>query len=86
MTSSYNSGVNCYLTFCDSYSLTAFPLAELTLCQFVVFLVLKGLSYGSNCLYLCALRLYLCALRHHQLLSGGNDPALHSLHRLHYVL
>ena len=78
-TSSYNSGVNRYLTFCHSYSLSAFPLTELTLCRFVAFLVHEGLSYSS-------IRLYLCALRHRQLLDGGNDPALHSLHRLHYVL
>ena len=39
----------------------------------------QGLSYGS-------IHLFLCALRHHQLFNGGNDPALHFLHYLHYVL
>ena len=78
-TSSYNSVVNCYLTFCHSYSLTAFPLTELTLCQFVAFLFHKGVFYGCICLRLCA-------LRHHQLLNGGIDTTLHSLHHLQYVV
>ena len=78
-TSSYNSGVNCYLTFSHSCNPSSFPLTELTLCRFVAFLVHEGLFYSS-------IRLYLCALRHRQLLDGGNNPALHSLHRLHYVI
>ena len=57
----------------------AFPLTELALCRFVAFLFNQGLSYNS-------IKLYLSALRHRQLLDGGEDPALHSLHRLHYVL
>lgn len=37
------------------------------------------MSYSS-------IRQYLSALRHNQLLSGGVDPSLSSLYRLHYVL
>ncbi len=54
-------------------------MSEQVLCSFVAFLVIEGLSYSC-------IRQYLCSLRHHQLLTGGADPALASLHRLHYVL
>ena len=68
----YSSGVNgyMYLTFSHSYSFTALPLTEVTLCRFVAFLVHKGLSYGSY-------YLHLCALRHRQVLNSGNDAALY---------
>ena len=54
-------------------------MTEQILCRFVAFLVLEGLSYSC-------IRLYLCAIRHQQLVDGGLDPALSTLHRLQYVL
>ena len=77
--SSYNSGVISYTAFCYSYNLTPFPLQEQNLCHFVTFLFHSGLSYSC-------IRLYLSGLRYQQLLDGGNDPSLASLHRLHYML
>ena len=65
--------------FCTSYGLSAFTLSEPALCCFVAFLVHQGMAYSS-------IRLYLSALRHHQLIDCGEDPALDSLYRLHYVL
>ena len=67
------------MNFCTTYSLLTFPLTEDVLCRFVAFLVGEGLSYSS-------IRQYLAELCHHQILSGGGDPALSSFVRLHYVL
>ena len=75
----YNSGVNRYLKFCNVYNVSSFPLTELVLCHFVVFLIREGIFYS-------AIRQYLSALWHHQLLSGGSNPAFSSLPRLHYIL
>ena len=74
-----NSTTSYVATFCTTYNLAPFPLTELMLCRFVVSLVNNGLSYNT-------IHLYLSALRHRQLMDGGADPALHSLHQLHYVL
>ena len=67
------------MSFCQSYSLPAFPLSEVVLYRFVASLVRDNLSYST-------VRLYLSAVRHRQLMDGGEDPALGSLHILHYVL
>ena len=75
----YTSATRRYYTFCRTYQLSTFPLSEQTLCRFVTFLTLSGLSSQS-------IRSYLSALRYAQIRRGGSDPAYSALSQLHYVL
>ena len=76
---SYRSGLSRFLSFCRCANLTPFPLEENTVCRFIAFLVKEQLTLGT-------VRLYLSAIRFHQISSGGRDPALSDMARLHYVL
>lgn len=75
----YRSATNRYYAFCNTYHLPSFPLTEQTLCRFVTFLTLAGISAQS-------VRSYLSALRYAQISGGGPDPAYSALSQLHYVL
>ena len=69
--SSYNSGVRCY-SLLFTVQPSSLLLSELNLSRFMAFL-------AHN-------HLYLSALRHHQILTRGNDPSFDLFHMLHYVL
>ena len=64
---SYRSGLTRYISFCNLYSLQAFPLSESVLCRSVASLVNSGESYST-------IRLYLSAVRYHQIIEVGPDP------------
>ena len=60
------------------YQLTPFPLTESSLCRFVAYLNVSGLSFRS-------INLYLSAIRFAQIAVGGHDPDLSRFSQLHYV-
>ena len=76
---SYQSGLRRYQSFCTQFNSSPFPLLQTTLCRFVAFLHELHLSASTICLYLSALRF-------HQISLGGPETTFTEWPQLHYVL
>ena len=64
---SYQSGINCFLGFCNSYHIhTPLPVTQSTLCYFISALAKEGLSYSTIS--------YLSAVRHLHILYNLPEP------------
>ena len=77
--SSYQCGLRQYLAFCLQFSMTPFPLSEVSLCRFVAYIYSQNFSFHS-------VSLYLSSLCFSQITLSEHDPHLPQLHQLHYVM
>ena len=68
-----------YWNFCGSFSITALPASEATLCYFVTCLAQQGLSDGT-------IRTYLSGVRQLQISHGFQDPNINQIPRLRQIL
>ncbi|KAL5477312.1 hypothetical protein EMCRGX_G024096 [Ephydatia muelleri] len=74
-----NKTWNRYLTFCSEDHVQPLPTNEETLCKFVAWLFVQGLSHQT-------MKSYLSAVRHLQITSGVGDPFASEMPKLQYVL
>ena len=64
----YKSGLNCYLSFCNRFGLSApFPVSEIILCYFVTSLAQEGIAPATS-------KTYLAAVCHAQVVRGLSKP------------
>jgi len=75
----YRSGSDRYGRFCQQAGLTPYPTSEDTLLLFIAHLHQSHLAHGT-------VKSYLAAIRYEQIRRGLGNPAIHSMHRLEYVL
>ena len=68
-----------YLDFCGSFSITALPASEATLCYFVTCLAQQGLADGT-------IRTYLSGVRQLQISHGFRDPNISQMPCLRQIL
>ena len=75
----YRAAERRYLDFCGSFSITALPTSESTLCYFVTCLAQHGLSEGT-------IKTYLSGVRQLQISYGLQEPLINQMPRLRQIL
>ena len=77
---SYTCTHRRYLNFCSQFRISQpYPTSESILCQFTGYLGRQHLKYQT-------IKCYLSSIRYFQIMQSYQDPFLHNLPRLHYVL
>ena len=77
---SYTCSHRRYLSFCSQFRISQpYPTSESILCQFIGYLGRQHLKYQT-------IKCYLSGIRYFQIQQSYQDPSLHNLPRLHYVL
>ena len=80
MMRSYTCSHRRYLNFCSQFRISQpYPTSESILCQFTGYL-------GRQCLKYQTIKCYLSGIRYFQIMQSYQDPFLHNLPWLHYVL
>ena len=75
----YQSGSDRYGKFCQGASLTPYPATEEGLLIFIAHLYEAKLAHGT-------IKSYLAAIRYEQIRRGWDNPQIHSMPRVEYVL
>ena len=75
----YKSGSKRYIEFYNKFTLTPFPISELTLTYLVAFLYNEGLSAGM-------VKSYMSAARYTQIALGFGDPNVSGMAQLEFVI
>ena len=75
----YRSGSDRYDNFCRGASLTPYPATEEVLLLFIAHLYKARLAHGT-------IKSYLAAIRYEHIRRGWDNPHIHSMPRVEYVL
>ena len=76
----YRTGSNTYGSFCDLYGVNKpFPVNEVIMLWFVVYLYKEGLKAGT-------IKSYLAAVHHAQIALGLGNPHMEHMAQLEYIV